>query len=288
MDHAMVNNSELGLVGSQGSLQGFSNLFAKENQRWWRTRYWLVQLAIWLVIVNGVMALIYRIPVEQMYKADTQNITAADRLAMQEMQQNPELIGLTTFVRLAGLATVIGVIVIAQDALIQEKQSGTAAWVLSKPASRSAFILAKLAGNGLGIFGVMTVLVGAAAYLQIWLTTGVTPAVLPFAGMLGLVFLNQLFYLTLTLMIGAFSLGRGAAIGIPLVIVFGYQIFLRILPGLIEIMPWNLVATLNRPALALTLAQGQPLPSIYPILFSLVWCALFIAIALWRFQREEF
>jgi ABC-2 type transport system permease protein len=284
----MAKNDELHMVGSQGFLQGFPNLFARENHHWWGTRYWLIQLVIWLAIVNGVMALIYRMPVEQMYKADSENISEADRQMIQKMQQNQELIGLTTFVRLAGLATVIGVVVIAQDAIINEKQSGTAAWVLSKPVSRSAFVLAKLAGNGLGIFGVMVVMLGAATYLQIWLTSGVSLPILPFAGMLGLVFLNQLFYLTLTIMLGTLSSSRGAVIGIPLIIIFGYQIILRIAPWLAEIMPWNLVTTLERPALALTLAQAQPLPTITPLIATLVWCVLFSAAALWRFQREEF
>jgi len=58
---------------------------------------------------------------------------------------------LTVFLKIAGIATAIGVAVLAQDALIAEKHSGTAAWVLSKPVSLSAFILSKVIANAAGI-----------------------------------------------------------------------------------------------------------------------------------------
>jgi ABC-2 type transport system permease protein len=160
--------------------------------------------------------------------------------------------------------------------------------VLSKPVSRSALILSKLAGNALGIFGVMGVLLGAATYGQIGLTTGVLLPVLPFAGMLGLLFLYQLFYLTLTIMLGTLFNNRGAVLGIPLVLIFGYQIMLGIAPWLGAIMPWNLVTTLAYPALALAIAQGNPLPTVIPLLATLAWCILFTLIAVWRFRQEEF
>jgi len=284
----MATNFELKTVSSQGWLQGFPNLFSKESYRWWRTRFWFIQLVIWLVIINGVMALIYSMPAEQLFAGDPQSMTPADQQVMQEILQHPEQVGLITFVRLVGIATVIGVVVIAQDAIISEKHSGTAAWVLSKPVSRSALVLAKLAGSALGIFGVMGVLLGAAAYGQIGLMTGVLLPVLPFAGMLGLLFLYQLFYLTLTIMLGTLFNNRGAVLGIPLVLIFGYQIMLGIAPWLGAIMPWNLVTTLEYPALALAIAQGNPLPTATPLLATLAWCILFTLIAVWRFSREEF
>jgi ABC-type transport system involved in multi-copper enzyme maturation permease subunit len=52
--------------------------------------------------------------------------------------------GLQAFFAISPLFGPIGVAVLAQGAIVGEKQSGTAAWVLSKPVSRSAFILAKL------------------------------------------------------------------------------------------------------------------------------------------------
>ena len=47
----MARNDELQMVRSLGWLEGFTNLAANENGRWWKTRRWLVQVLIWLVMV---------------------------------------------------------------------------------------------------------------------------------------------------------------------------------------------------------------------------------------------
>ncbi len=43
-------------LAARGFCRGFGNLFRKENGLWWRTRKWLVQTVIWLVLVNGILA----------------------------------------------------------------------------------------------------------------------------------------------------------------------------------------------------------------------------------------
>ena len=284
----MASNSELLVRGDSSWLGGFTNLWNKENRRWWGTRVWLIQLIIWVLIINGITFALYQLPVEETYGSESGESSAAEQAEIELMTQHPELIGLIPFMRLAGLGMVIGVLVIAQGAIIGEKQSGTAAWVLSKPVSRSGFILSKLAGFGLGILGVMCVLEGTILYIQIWLTTGVQIPLLHYAGMLGLVFLDLLFYLTLSIMLGTIFNSRGALIGIPLILIFSYMLIPSIPAWLISIMPWNLLDNLTQPALALAVVQGQPIQSFTPIIATVLWCISFIGIAIWRFQREEF
>jgi ABC-2 type transport system permease protein len=284
----MASNSDLFVRSDSGWLGGFTNLWNKENRRWWGTRYWLIQLIIWALIINGITFALYQLPVEETYGSESGESSAAEQAEIELMTQHPELIGLIPFMRLAGLAMVIGVLVIAQGAIIGEKHSGTAAWVLSKPVSRSGFVLSKLAGLGLGIFGVMCVLVGTGLYMQIWLTTGVHIPPLRYAGMLSLVFLDLLFYLTLSIMLGTIFNSRGALIGIPLILVFAYMIIPNIPSWLIAIMPWNLLDDLTYPSLALSVVQGQPIQSFTPIIAIVLWCICFIGIAIWRFQKEEF
>jgi ABC-2 type transport system permease protein len=284
----MASNSELLLRGESSWLSGFTNLWGKENRRWWGTRYWLVQLIIWMLIINGITFFIYKTPIEEMYGPDSGEVSETEQTELQMMQQNPELIGLIPFMRLAGLGMVIGVLVIAQGAIIGEKQSGTAAWVLSKPVSRIAFILSKLAGYGFGIFGVMCVLIGAILYVQIWITTGVQIPPLHFAGMIGLVFLDLLFYLTLSIMLGTIFNSRGALIGIPLILLFIYMLIPNLPVWLVAIMPWNLLDNLSQPAIALSVEQGLPIQSITPLVATVLWCTGFIGVAIWRFHREDF
>ena len=261
----MSKNSELQIVSSLGWLEGFMNLVANESGRWLKTRRWLIQIVIWLMIVNGLMALIF---------ASTPNM-------------DPDNV-LTGFLKLWGLVLPIGVVILVQDAIIQEKQSGTAAWVLSKPASHTAFILSKIAANALGILLFIIMVQGTVAYLQIWFSTGNAYPILPFVGAVGLAFINLLFYLTLTIMLGTLFNSRGAVISIPLVLIFSVQV-LKFGSGLAKIMPWNLTTSLGEgsPALALMLVQGRPLPTLAPLFSTILWCLVFTSIALWKFNREE-
>jgi ABC-2 type transport system permease protein len=134
----------------------------------------------------------------------------------------------------------------------------------------------------------MCLLVGASVYVQIWLTTGVLVPILPFVGMLSLIFLNIFFYLTLSILLGTLFSSRGAVLGIPLVVLFIYQIFPHIPAWLARLMPWNLVDSISHEALALTLVQGQALPTLTPIITTIIACLVFTLVASWRFSREEF
>ena len=136
-------------VSESGWRRGFANLLRKENGEWWHTRRWWTQCLIWLLIVNGTLALaLWVLPTIAPEEAGD----AIDNLGIffQVMSQFP----------------VFAVIVITQGALIGEKQSGTAAWIMSAPVSRSAFILAKLVANALGFLFTIILVQGLVAYVQ--------------------------------------------------------------------------------------------------------------------------
>jgi hypothetical protein len=48
----------LDLTPAMGQRSGFGNLLRKELGQWWGTRQWWIQLLAWVVILNGVAALI--------------------------------------------------------------------------------------------------------------------------------------------------------------------------------------------------------------------------------------
>ena len=182
-------------------------------------------------------------------------------------------------------------IIMGQDAILGERNSGTAAWVLSKPLRRPAFILAKLIAYGMGLLMTWVVLPGAIAYLEFAVLGKVHLPIPGFAAALGLSYLNLLFHLTLTLMLATLFQGRGAVLAIPIVAVWGVMITpLGVL--LADVMPWRLLIDLGKngaiPALGGYLLQGSPLPTVTPIIVTVVWCVLFTGVALWRFRREEF
>lgn len=277
----MAANSVFQSVNEHGWRTGFANLFRKESRDWWGTRSWLVQTLIWTAILNGLLAtLLFAVPPEASQASAPTGMAA----------QPKDVTALMVFFIMAGISLSIGTIILGQDEIIDEKKQGTAAWILSKPVSREAFILSKLLANALNLLVVMVLIQGGLAYLIFALTGNLLP-IGPFVGALGLVFLNLMFYLTLTIMLGALFKERGGVIGIPMVFLFGYQIIYGILPFLGEIMPWALTTPLDErsgASLALALVLGQPLPSVTPIIATAVWCVVFTGVAVWRFNRDEF
>jgi len=273
----MASNSAFHPVSSQTWLQGYANLVRKENHLWWHTKRWWVQTLIWWVMLTGLLAMF-------VWVVPSQGDSSSDA------QIPPEVKCLMFFIRMAGLAPTIGVVILAQDSIHNERVSGTMAWVLTKPVSRIAFLLSKLVSNAFGILMTMVVFQGISVYLLILLATGKTLSVPLYAAMLGVLLLNNLFFLTLTVMLSILSDGRGLAMGVPLLIIFGSFIFAGMAPWLVDIMPWNLTSDFGaaRPALALSVALGQTMPTWGPVIGTAAWCLIFTGIAIWRFQREEF
>jgi ABC-2 type transport system permease protein len=260
-------------VRETGWRSGFANLLSKETGAWWRTRGWLIQTIIWVAILNGILAILLFATPESEAGA-----SGFDRRAE----------GAIVFLTMGLISLAIGATIIGQEAVIDEKRSGTAAWVLSKPVSRAAFILAKLIAHGLGLLVTGVIIPGVIAFGMITAAGG-SIAIGDFAVAQGIVLLNTLFYLTLTLMLGTLSEGRGAVIAIPIAIAFGYQIFLGLAPWLADVTPWGFLQGAGSPIPPVArVALGQATLPMMPIIATVVWCVLFTIVALWRFAREEF
>ena len=288
----MASNSEFQVVDDQGRLQGFINLLGNENRLWWRTSRWWVQLLIWLAIVNGILFMVIAIApnMENPPGQDAKTAAAQGSGQSAESQQVLAVLGLSVFLKIAGIGLAIGVVVLALDTLIGEKQSGTAAWVLSKPISRSAFILSKVISHSFGIQITMAVAQGGIAYLIIFLVTGKAFPIVPFAGAIVLLFLSLLFWLALTIMRGTLSNLRGLAMGIPLFLILGYSVFVEILPWTANFMPWGLTGAISaaQPAVAVSPVLGQPILTLAPLIATVIGYLVFTLVAIWRFQKEEF
>jgi len=294
----MASNQALTPVRDQGWLQGFANLVRLENHRWWGTRQWILQILIWGAIINGLlltMLISFNDAASQAREqavrealADPQAQGGAASVA--PAQPDPRGEGLMLYFLFMGMAAGVGVAILGQEALVQERHSGTAAWVLSKPVSRSAFVLAKIAGNGLGILVTMILVQGVLCWALFRIISGISLPVGGFIAGLGLAYLNLMFYLLLAVMLGMLFNSRGPVIGITLLILFGFQIFVGLAPWLLDFMPWILAMSTGESSIsyATLLALGQPLPSVLPIVATGLWCLLFTGVALWRFSREQF
>lgn len=272
----MSSSNTLQPVIEHGWLSGFANLLRKENSLWWGTRKWWVQTLVWLVITNGIIAFIlWIVPL-----IDSSGDMNLDSNGVKELTR--------VFLQMETFFTSLGVMVLSQGLIVNEKKFGTAAWVLSNPVSRSSIIYSKLVGHGWAMFVILIVVQNLMAYLQLALKGGMffNPVRLIYAiSVLGLLLL---FYLTLALMLGTLFNSTGPVIGISIALGIGMSVLPQILENLI---PWLSKILPGRLAdIILAIGGELPLPAdwYYPLVSTGVLIVIFIALAIFRLGREDF
>jgi ABC-2 type transport system permease protein len=268
----MSHSESVQLVNESGRFRGFANLLLKENGLWWGTRKWWKQTLIWLFVSNGLLILVLWI--SPALDSSGTYPTASETMSV--------------FLMTHGAFATIGVMILSQSAIVEEKQSGTAQWILSNPVSRSAFILSKLLGNALGILVILVLVQSGIAYLQISLRNGFFPALIPYLGAIGLLSLTLLFYLTLSLMLGTIFNTRGPVIGISIGVLVLQSLLKQLAVTWVPWLPLVMPDTLMQ--LTSPLVKGQPMPVQWsiPIIITCLMSFSFVLIAIWRFNREEF
>ena len=257
-------------VTERGWRCGLANLFRKEAYTWLRTRYGLMHLVLWIFIINGLMAIIISTAGEDLDAGET--VVAAS---------------IDPFVGITAWFTSIGVAIVAMGAIVGEKRSGTAAWILSAPVSRPAFLLSKMLMIGIGGVATMVVIPGLLAFLEFSYLPAAedSVAIVPWMGAVGALSLNVLFYLALTVFLGTLFSSRGAVIGTAIGVFMAGTLIAPVLPSVLSnLTPWGLLDPL-----AMELAdETRSVDSIVPVFASMAWVAIFTVASFWRFQREEF
>ncbi len=288
-----MSTKQLKPVQNLGWTAGLRNMLRKENAKWWSWKSLALQLIIWTVIINSMVALavfvIPQIPITEDVQAQinsTGDDEAQQAVSNGMLNFTPETLltfGTSMFFQVAGIALLIGGVIIAHDSILKERESGTAAWLLSKPISRKAFVLSKLIACTVGLLVIVIAVQAAIAYTQISIAYGGLAPVVPFLGGLGIMSLNGLFYMVLALALGAFTLSRGATLGLPIIIGLVGGILLQVVSELQYITPWTLGG------MAEAVAAGGALPdwAIFPIIATVVWIIVFAGAAIWRFEQIE-
>ncbi len=264
----MSGNEAFELVTGNSWTRGFTNMLRSGLARWFKTRTWWVQCLIWGGIVGGITSAV----------AFSSPHPPIDELIM-------------LFSIFAGLFPAVGVVIVMQDALVGEKREGTAAWVLSKPVTRPAFVLSKVVANSLGILATMVIVPCVIGYAIFSITQKTVLDPSGYLAAMGVIFISHFFFLSLTLMLGSLFNNRAAVIAIPLAVLFLQQNLIQFLPFLRFVLPWSLVIPLgntNSLAVALILRAHIESDLITLLVVTLVECLLFLVVGVWRFNREEF
>jgi ABC-type transport system involved in multi-copper enzyme maturation permease subunit len=264
-------------------LTGFTNLFARESRKWWQTRRWWMQLLIWLAILNGFVVFgLFVMPglIEQSAVAIEESQQAGMVTAEEFQRDVPNaLFGLATFL------LPVGVIVLVQSQVYAEKRSGVAAWILSKPVARPAYLLAKLLADLVGILLVLVVTPMLLAYLL--LTSVIEVQLTDFVAAVGMLALLLLFYQSFTLMMSVLGNSAEVVVGAALGLLLGGMVLKNPLTLVVKdwifLTPWMLPDVIG-----LTLT-GQPLPSV--MLMTLVavplWTLICLGVMFRQFGQQE-
>ena len=261
----MDRTGDLQTLNEQGWLIGFANLVRRERTYHWSPRNVLIQSIVWMVLLNFVLAFLL------------------------ETESGRDTMGMSTsfFILMVGILAPIGIVVTAQSTIVSEKKSGTAAWVLSKPATRTAFIMSKLITIAVGFLAIVIVLQGVVAYSQLSIAQETALPVMPFLGAMFLLSLNILFYLTLTLMLGTLFQGRMPTMGIPIALIIIQVFLLRLLENVASWLPALFPGKLSDLAQSMALDQSMPSNWVLPIFITTLLSVLFIYIAIRRFSYED-
>jgi len=260
-------------VKEKGWRRGLGNLLQGEYSAWFKSSRWWKQLLMWFAIINVMMAVMIIASAEEAKKGN----------------EGPPL--LLMYGIFGGLFVSFGVMIIMQQVLVREKSSGTAAWVLAKPVTRTAFVVSRLVINSIAILLTAVIVPGVILYITLGLFSDLgwlSP--FGFTAALVMVSLNMFYWITLVLMMGTLSDSSSVVIAVPITLFFTFSYGPGLLPWLIYVSPLTLLyspADQIKP-LAVSFINGGPVFSWLPLISTIVSCVIFIAVAIWRFNRQEF
>lgn len=281
----MATQSTLQTVPNSGALTGFGNLWRRESRKWWRTNRWWMQALIWLFVINGFVFFgLFVMPgmMEQSTDAMAQaEASGAELVTAEQLQQEVPI----TMFRLAALFLPVGVIVLTQSQVYAEKRSGVAAWILSKPVGRPAYLLAKLLADAVGILLILVALQMVIAYAMSATVITVDPAA--FAAAVGLLVMTLLFYQAFTMLMSVLGNSTEMVMGVAIGMLLGGLLLkdaIAVIAGdLVFLTPWVL------PDVMAVVLSGMALPPqmqltliAVPALTLLCLGAMF-----WLFRRQE-
>ena len=246
----MAVNSEFLRVKEPAAMRGFANMFRKENFAWWGTRRWWINAIIWVAILCGLAAfMLFVLPGVAAEKNDPAVAEMGGPLALAQHM------GRTIFFQVGTFAIAVGTIILSQDLIVDEKQTGLIEWLLAKPVSRRAYILSKLAST---LIAVLALLIGLPALITcglFYLQMGAEFPLIPFLQGTGILIVHTIFYLCLTLMLGTFFSSRTPIMGIAIGTLLGGNVLAGLVTQLVYFTPWSLGAT------ALAIASSQTVPA---------------------------
>ncbi len=249
---------------------GLGALLRKELLEQWRTRRLLVVAIVFTAFGIGS-------PFLARYTPELVKALAGNQFQI-EVPPPTARDAVDQFLKNVGQAGVLTAILLAMGSVANEKERGTAALLLTKPASRAAYLLAKLLAIGATLLvSLLLAAIGGYAY------TAFLFEAMPIGGwaaMVGLLLLSLLVYTSLTFLGSVLSRSALAAAGIGI----GFMIIVALISILPTVGPYT-PGGLSSAALAI--AMGRDPSVIGPLLVNGAGVAALFGISWLVFRRQE-
>ena len=245
-------------VAQVGWRMGFGNLLRKDLQQWFGTRTWIKQGLMWSLILGGMTYLV----ISESTAGPEENLVAAINL----------------YSIMGSIFASIVIVIFSSGTIIGERERGTAEWVLSKPVSRTSFVLAKLISGSISYAVSLALIPGCVVYLI--LNFGISP-LSPVSFLLGLgpMILWYMFIHFLCICLGTFFNHPGPVAGPAAISLFLVNAF--DISSIGAYTPWTLSFV------SCDLMQGISAP-LTPVISTIIILILLFGISVWRFRKEEF
>jgi len=174
----IINYDDLEPIKGGGKFQGLGTLMKTEISRWRHSIAWWLQIIAVLGFCNGITL-----------------------MAMLGSEGQPG-IGMMMFPLMSGMYVALSAMTMIQGAIVKETTEGTAAWVLSKPVSRVAFMTSKFVTNCISMTIALVLCPWIVAYLM-FVGFGVAVDLLGTFLTMGIFWTYCMFWLTMALMLGS-------------------------------------------------------------------------------------
>ncbi|MBD3406624.1 MAG: ABC transporter permease subunit [Candidatus Lokiarchaeota archaeon] len=227
-------------------------------------KFWIQQTSIWTLMTSGIAMLLLMLPEEIISQA------------------GPRFeIAYAMFFFTTSFIVSLFLPVILQGAIIDEAERGVTSWILSKPVSRSAYIMGKLLASSL-IFVLITALLQGFLSFILFTTLGGPFDTIAFISAIGLVIILILYFTSLVIMLGTLTDNRSVVMATALAITLGTQIMANFVPQILFVVPLQL------PVIGASIALGAPALGIEIMFLStILQIGIFVMIALWSFGKKE-
>ncbi|MBX3146897.1 MAG: ABC transporter permease [Gemmatimonadales bacterium] len=253
-------------------MSGFGAFLAKERLEIVRTwRIWVIPgMLVFFAVTSPIIALVT--------PALLGSLAGSEPGMVIQIPDPTALDAYGQFLKNLSQLVILAVVIAGAGTVSAERSSGTAILVLTKPVSRAAFVLAKLASH----LGLLVVSTAVAALITLVVTRALFPPIpaMPLFGAVALWLVHAALLVSAMTFFSVVFPSRGGAAGAGLAFFFG-TLILAIWPAAAR------YSFIGLPGGVGAVVRSAPYAATWPVVTGVVATVAFAIAAVWAFRRQE-